>query len=55
VSILAGILALVIVVFLIALAIYKKDCVSANFKMWPFSFSFEAKNLEAKKPVLPSS
>lgn len=39
---------------LVAFGISKRDSVTATFKMWPFSFSVEAKNNETKKPTIPS-
>jgi len=44
--------AILLFVLLVAFGIYKRDSVTASFKMWPFSF--EAKNSEAKKPTIPS-
>jgi len=46
--------AILLFVLLVAFGIYKRDSVTASFKMWPFSFSFEAKNSEPKKPTIPS-
>jgi hypothetical protein len=37
-------IAILLFILLVAFGIYKRDSVTATLKMWPFSFSFEAKN-----------